>query len=181
MGVRQPIDITAEQRRAILASLNRHLPDTTVWACGSRVKWASRPESDLDLVAFARPEQSARVAELREAFEESSLPFRVDLFVWDETPESFRSRIGGNHVVLTGDNLARKENKRSRWRRCRIEDPAAPVAEAFQNAMQPMLEQIIANVHESRTLAALRDILLPKLIPGGIRLRDAATQVESTT
>ena len=32
------IDLTAEQRRTVLALLNRHLPDTTVWACGSRVK-----------------------------------------------------------------------------------------------------------------------------------------------
>ena len=94
------IDITAEQRRTVLALLNRHLPGTTVWACGSRVKWTSRPESDLDLVAFARPEQSARVADLREAFEESNLPFRVDLFVWDETPESFRARIEAEHVML---------------------------------------------------------------------------------
>ena len=128
MEITPAIDITAEQRRAILALLNRHLPDMTVWAYGSRVKWTSRPDSDLNLVVFARPEQGARVAELREAFEESDLPFRVDLFVWDETPESFRSRIEGNHVVLTGDNPARKENKRSRWRRCRIEDVAEKVA-----------------------------------------------------
>ena len=100
MGVRQAIDITAGQRREILALLNRHLPDTTVWAYGSRVKWTSRPDSDLDLVAFARPEQSARVAELREAFEESSLPFRVDLFVWDEVSESFRNRIEVEQVAL---------------------------------------------------------------------------------
>ena len=87
------IDITAEQRRTVLALLNRHLPDTAVWACGGRVKGTSRPASDLDLVVFARPEQSARVAELRDAFEESNLPFRVDLFVWDEAPESFHEMV----------------------------------------------------------------------------------------
>ena len=96
----QAIDITAEQRRTILALLNRHLPGTTVWAYGSRVKWTSRPESDLDLVAFARPEQSARVADLREAFEESNLPFRVDLFVWDEVPEGFCKQIKSEYEVL---------------------------------------------------------------------------------
>ena len=94
------IDITAEQRRTVLALLNRYLPDTTVWACGSRVKWTSRPESDLNLVVFARPEQSAQVAELREAFEESDLPFRVDLFVWDEVPVSFKKRIEVEQVAL---------------------------------------------------------------------------------
>ena len=124
----QAIDITAEQRRTILALLNRHLPGTTVWAYGSRVKWTSRPESDLDLVAFARPEQSARVAELREAFEESNLPFRVDLFVWDEVSEGFRTRIEAEHVVLVEDNPDRKYNMKNRWRRCRIEDVAEKVA-----------------------------------------------------
>ena len=122
------IDITAEQRRTVLALLNRHLPDTTVWACGSRVKWTSRPESDLDLVVFARPEQSAQAAELREAFEESDLPFRVDLFVWDEVPVSFRSRIEDDYVMLTKDSPARTDNKRSRWRRCKIDDVAEKVA-----------------------------------------------------
>ena len=128
MGMTPAIDITTEQRRTVLALLNRHLPDTTAWACGSRVKWTSRPESDLDLVVFARPEQSARVAELREAFEESDLPFRVNLFVWDEVPESFKAGIEEDHVVLTRDNPARKGNEGSRWRRCRIDDIAEKVA-----------------------------------------------------
>ena len=57
--------------------------------------------------------------------------------------------------------------------------PATSVVGVFQNTMQPVLEQITANAHESRTLAALRDTLLPKLISGEIRLRDAARQVES--
>ena len=94
------IDITAGQRRTVLALLNRHLPDTTAWACGSRVKWTSRPESDLDLVVFAPPEQGAQVEELREAFEESDLPFRVDLFVWDEVPEGFRKQIKSEYEML---------------------------------------------------------------------------------
>ena len=104
MGIAPPaLDVTAAERRTVLALLERHLPNTTVWAYGSRVKWTSRPASDLDLVAFARPEQGARVAELREAFEESALPFSVDLFVWDEISESFRKRIKAEHVPLARD------------------------------------------------------------------------------
>ena len=100
MGVNRPIDITAEERKTVLALLVRYLPNTTVWVYGSRVKWTSRPESDLDLVVFATSEQAGRVADLREAFEESNLPFRVDLFVWDEVPEQFRKQIEAEHVVL---------------------------------------------------------------------------------
>ena len=94
------IDITAEQRKTVLALLARHLPNTTAWVYGSRVKWTSRPESDLDLVVFATPAQAGRVSDLREAFEESNLPFRVDLFVWDAVPEQFRKQIEAEHVVL---------------------------------------------------------------------------------
>ena len=100
MGVDRPIDITAGQRKTLLALLKRHLPNTTAWVYGSRVKWTSRPQSDLDLVVFTTPDQERRVSELREAFEESNLPFRVDLFVWDAVPEQFRKEIEAEHVVL---------------------------------------------------------------------------------
>ena len=49
----------------------------------------------------AIPEQRRRVADLREAFEESNLPFRVDLFGWDEVPESFKAHIEAQHVAIT--------------------------------------------------------------------------------
>ena len=113
MGVSSAIDLTAGQRRTVLALLNRHLPNTTVWAYGSRVQWTSHPASDLDLVAFTKPEQSPRVAELREAFDESNLPFRVDLFVWDDVPESFKKRIEDGHVVLT--NAKKLHNTKGGW------------------------------------------------------------------
>ena len=102
MGIDQVIDITAAERRIVLDLLDRHLPGTTAWVYGSRVKWTSRPQSDLDLVVFATPEQRRQVGDLREAFEESALPFRIDLFVWHDVPESFRSRIVAEHVALAG-------------------------------------------------------------------------------
>ena len=100
MGVDRPIDITAAQRKTVLVLLKRHLLNTTAWVYGSRVKWTARPQSDLDLVVFATPEQDRRVSELREAFEESNLPFRVDLFIWDAVPKQFREQIEAEHVVL---------------------------------------------------------------------------------
>ena len=100
MAVAPAIDLTDAQRRTVLALLSQYLPNTTVWAYGSRVKWTSRPASDLDLVVFATPSQSARLAELREAFDESDLPFQVDLFVWDDVSSDTRERIEAEYVVL---------------------------------------------------------------------------------
>jgi len=47
------------------------------------------------------------------------------------------------------------------------------VAEAFTSLIWPLIECIIVLIHESRALAALRDALLPKLIRGEIRVKDA--------
>ena len=111
MGLDQTIDITGEQRKTILALLEHHLPDTDAWVYGSRGKWTSRPQSDLDLVVFATNQQRRQVDALREAFEESDLPFRVDLFVWDEVPVSFRERIKAEQVTLVEkDSLSVRRN-----------------------------------------------------------------------
>ena len=91
----------------VLALVERHLPGTRVWAYGSRVRGTTRRKSDLDLVVFAAPEQWVEVGDLREAFEESDLPFRVDLFVWDDLPESFRERIRNEYAVLAEASGAR--------------------------------------------------------------------------
>lgn len=84
----------------ILRLLGEHLPDVTVWVYGSRVNGKARPQSDTDMVVFSLPEQEPQVFDLKEAFEESDLPFRVDLFIWDDVPEKFKENIEQEHVVL---------------------------------------------------------------------------------
>lgn len=44
---------------------------------------------------------------------------------------------------------------------------------AFDSLVGPMFEQITANVIEARTLAVTRDALLPRLMSGELRVRDA--------
>ena len=87
------IDLRADEHREVVRLLQHHLPDTEVWAYGSRVKGAARPASDLDLAAFASAGQQEAVSRLREAFDESCLPFRVGLFVWDKVSGEFRGNI----------------------------------------------------------------------------------------
>ncbi len=71
-----------------------------VWVYGLRAKFAARSSSDLDMVVFTAKEQNATAGDLREAFEESSLPFRVALFIWDNVPEHFHKNIKAERVVL---------------------------------------------------------------------------------
>jgi type I restriction enzyme S subunit len=55
----------------------------------------------------------------------------------------------------------------------RVAVPPRPIAEAFGRAVKPRFARASAAVRESRTLAALRDALLPKLISGELRVPDA--------
>ncbi len=56
--------------------------------------------------------------------------------------------------------------------------PDAPVAEAFKRQCQPWYDQIVANKQQSRTLAALRDTLLPKLLSGELSVAGATHAME---
>jgi restriction endonuclease S subunit len=51
--------------------------------------------------------------------------------------------------------------------------PPATLIESFETSVGPTLERIRVSLLGSRTLAALRDTLLPKLISGELRLKDA--------
>jgi predicted nucleotidyltransferase len=95
------LDISQEQRETLLALLHRHLPGVTIWAYGSRVKGTARPNSDLDLVVFTTNAQRPQVSELKDALDESNIPFRVDLHVWDNIPERFHDIIRHEYQVLS--------------------------------------------------------------------------------
>ena len=52
------------------------------------------------------------------------------------------------------------------------------LATAFDELIQPLFWRSHQNRKESRTLAALRDTLLPKLLSGELRVNDAEKSVE---
>ena len=48
--------------------------------------------------------------------------------------------------------------------------PPEPLAQRFNLTIAPYLERIMVNIKESRTLAETRDLLLPRLMSGELRL-----------
>jgi len=54
------------------------------------------------------------------------------------------------------------------------------VCQAFANAVQPFFAKLRANTDMSKILDAMRDILVPKLISGELRIKDAQHSVEVT-
>lgn len=78
-------------------------------------------------------------------------------------------------VEFTDQGSTGTKMPRTSWQmmsRYPIARPASTMAGRYQSIAGPMFEQITANIHESRTLAATRDALLPKLMSGELRVRD---------
>jgi predicted nucleotidyltransferase len=95
------IDLSPTELAQITTILRRHVPELEVRAFGSRVCGKARKTSDLDLALMTdRPLELLRLADLREAFTESDLPFKVDLVDWATASDSFRRIIERGYVVI---------------------------------------------------------------------------------
>jgi type I restriction enzyme S subunit len=58
--------------------------------------------------------------------------------------------------------------------------PTGQVARRYGECVRPLFARASAATQESRSLAALRDTLLPKLISGELRVKDAEHAVGRT-
>jgi len=94
------IDISPCDKEILISLLESYLPQTPVWAHGSRVTGGAKPWSELDLVVFNGKKQKYELSLLREAFEESNLSFRVELLERESLPENFKSNITASHVEI---------------------------------------------------------------------------------
>ena len=80
--------------------------------------------------------------------------------------------VAHTNQTATGTKMPRTSwQAMSGYELCR---PTDDIASEFQRIVSPMLRRIVGNIHESHTLAALRDTLLPKLISGEMRLGKTA-------
>ena len=88
------IDIPQHHLLSIRQILLRHIPDIEVKAFGSRVSGTAKPYSDLDLVIMGGQKIDPRVlAQLKEDFEESDIPFRVEILDWHGITDDFKKII----------------------------------------------------------------------------------------
>jgi type I restriction enzyme S subunit len=95
------LDIKPADVHAVQAILQRYIPAREVWAFGSRVTGNVKPFSDLDLAIIGNdPVPAPILADLKDAFSESDLPFKVDIVDWAETKDNFRKIIEAAYVVV---------------------------------------------------------------------------------
>jgi type I restriction enzyme, S subunit len=94
------IDISPEQLLIVQSILRKHLPKgARTWAFGSRVTWTAKDFSDLDLaVEHDAPLPSKTLINLEEDFEESDLPWRVDVIDLNAVSPEFRAIVKAQRV-----------------------------------------------------------------------------------
>ena len=101
MAEYEAVDLDPKDREVVIRILDEHVPGCEVRAYGSRVKWRARQHSDLDMAVKDTASVGLfALANLRAAFEESDLPFHVDVMDWEKIPENFRKEILSKSVVL---------------------------------------------------------------------------------
>ena len=105
-GMRARAVLLPNHRRLVRDILAEHLPpEARTWIFGSRATGRAWRYSDLDLAIDAgRRLTLDETAILREAFEESDLPYRVDIVDWYAIDDDFRRIISAGRRPL---NLAR--------------------------------------------------------------------------
>ena len=94
-----------ERHLNILKNILKKYP-YTFYAFGSRTKGAAKRLSDLDL-CIMEDIPSNVLSHLEEDFEESNLPFKIDLVQWKHTSDTFKEQIRNDLKLIILENPAR--------------------------------------------------------------------------
>ena len=93
--------LSEAQARTVCAIVDAVMPKAEVWVFGSRATGRARPFSDLDLLVTRPPRLTwSQLAALRDAFEASDLPFRVDVVEADGLSPGFAARVDAERMPL---------------------------------------------------------------------------------
>lgn len=96
------------------------------------------------------------------------------LFSDDDFRKMLQAMVTGtskSHQRISPPDLLRRE----------VISGTAELFRRFDDSVMPLLNRVLANRAESRTLAQTRDLLLPKLMSGEVRVKDAEQLVGEAT
>lgn len=106
------INIASRYLEIIRGILRKHVPDYEARAFGSRVNGTARTYSDLDLVIVGKTKLPKKILYLiKEEFEESDLPFRVEIMDWQAISADFRKIIKTRYEVIQTAILKKRSAK----------------------------------------------------------------------
>ncbi|MHA1540907.1 MAG: nucleotidyltransferase domain-containing protein [Alphaproteobacteria bacterium] len=98
MGLVAEISVETRHLKILNEIFSKHFFGKEIWAFGSRIKGTSTKISDLDCVVFNASEE--QICNAKEAFEESDIPFVLQILSWEKIPENFKKNIKEKYYIL---------------------------------------------------------------------------------
>lgn len=134
--------------------------------------WSGNPDTSIDIFIWTGGDAwlNQHIFAVREN-EKRSLAFLYAMLKWLK-PEF--SEIARNKQTTGLGHVTQQDLKR-----LLVHIGSTEVMVAFDDLIQPIYDRIFGNLMEMRSLAQTRDLLLPKLMSGEIRLADAEKAVEA--
>ena len=121
-----PVDIRPDQLEIVQDILLKHLPaGVKVWVFGSRANWTTKDSSDLDLALEGESKLSYKVlGALKDAFEDSSLPYMVDVVDLNRIGDSFRKIVESQRAPLSMDGDGTTPGE---WIQCTVAEACSSI------------------------------------------------------
>lgn len=95
------IDLSGQHMQIVREILKTHVPNCEVRVFGSRINGKSQRYSDLDLAVYREENvPESIISGLIEAFQESDLPFRVDVLDYRNISPQFRKIVDARNEVI---------------------------------------------------------------------------------
>ena len=111
-----PVDIRPDHLEIVQGILREHLPvGVKVWVFGSRANWTTKDSSDLDLALEGENKLSHKLlGALKDAFEDSTLPYTVDVVDLHTLSHAFKQIVKEQRVALP--SVRASERVEGAWR-----------------------------------------------------------------
>jgi type I restriction enzyme S subunit len=95
------ITLRPSEKKLVKDILQQHVPNCEVYVFGSRATGKEKKFSDLDLVVNCKKSLTIKkISDLKEAFSNSDLPFRVDIVDLFTVDGEFRAKIMKNAKIF---------------------------------------------------------------------------------
>lgn len=135
--------------------------------------WSGNPDTSID--AFVWIGGNAWLNQHIFAVRENGVRSKAALYVLLKALMPQFAELARNKQT-TGLGHVTKED----MKRLEIAVAPGPVETAFEAVITPLVDLLVSRLFENRTLAATRDLLLPKLMSGEIRLSGAEGVIEAS-
>ena len=151
------MDIRPDQLEIVQDILLKHLPaDVKVWVFGSRANWTTKDSSDLDLALEGESKLSRKVlGALKDAFEDSTLPYTVDVVDFNRIGDSFRKIVESQKVPLPLNGYGNGRTLLNGWRELPFSQAVQvnPTVQLRRGAVYPFVDMASVNPDSRSTLS----------------------------